>query len=40
MFTRRLLVRGGLALAAAPVLARAAGAQASRPALVFVGHEL
>lgn len=40
MFTRRLLVRSGLALATVPALARTAGAQASRPAMAFVGHDL
>ena len=40
MFTRRLLFQSGLALATLPALARTAGAQASRPFMVFVGHEL
>jgi hypothetical protein len=40
MLNRRLLIRSSLALATVPALARMAGAQASRPALVFVGHEL
>lgn len=40
MFTRRLLVKSGLALATVPVLSGTAGAQASRPTMVFVGHEL
>ena len=40
MPTRRLLVRSSLALATLPALTRMAGAQALRPALVFVGHEL
>jgi len=33
-------VPGGLAMATAPSLARVAQAQAGRPTLVFVGHEL
>lgn len=40
MFTRRLLIQSGLALATVPALARMAAAQATRPAMVFVGHEL
>ncbi|MGE0424859.1 MAG: hypothetical protein AB7O88_21555 [Reyranellaceae bacterium] len=40
MLTRRLLVRSSLALATLPALTRLAAAQASRLALVFVGHEL
>lgn len=40
MFTRRLLVKSGLALAAAPALIGTAAAQASRPTFVFAGHEL
>ncbi len=40
MFNRRSVMAGGLAMAAAPSLARIAHAQAGRPTLVFVGHEL
>lgn len=40
MFTRRLLVKSGLALATAPALVGTAAAQASRPIFVFAGHEL
>lgn len=40
MFTRRLLFKSGLALAAVPALTGTSGAQASRPAMAFVGHEL
>ncbi len=40
MVGRRSLMAGGLATAAAPSLARVAQAQAGRPTLVFVGHEL
>jgi hypothetical protein len=40
MFNRRSLMVGGLAMAATPSLARVAQAQAGRPTLVFVGHEL
>ena len=40
MFNRRSLMVGGLVMAAAPSLARVAQAQAGRPTLVFVGHEL
>lgn len=40
MFNRRSLMGGGLAMAAASSLARVANAQAGRPTLVFVGHEL
>ena len=40
MFTRRLLVKSGLALATAPVLIGTAAAQAPRPTFVFAGHEL
>jgi hypothetical protein len=40
MFTRRLLVKSGLALATAPALVGTAAAQASRPTFVFAGHEL
>jgi len=37
---RRTLVTGGLAMAALSSLSRTATAQAGRPMLVFVGHEL
>lgn len=40
MLNRRSLMAGGLGMAAAPSLARVANAQAGRPMLVFVGHEL
>ncbi len=40
MFKRRSLVAGGLSLAAMPALVLPASAQASKPVLVFVGHEL
>jgi hypothetical protein len=40
MFTRRLLVKSGLALATVPALTRTAGAQASPLSFAFVGHEL
>jgi hypothetical protein len=40
MFNRRSLMAGGLAMAAASSLGRVANAQAGRPTLVFVGHEL
>lgn len=40
MFKRRSLMVGGLVMAAAPSLTRVANAQAGRPTLVFVGHEL
>jgi hypothetical protein len=40
MFNRRSLMVGGLAMAAAPSLTGVAQAQAGRPTLVFVGHEL
>ena len=40
MFNRRSLMVGGLVMAAAPSLTRVAQAQAGRPTLVFVGHEL
>lgn len=40
MFKRRSLMVGGLVMAAAPSLTRVAQAQAGRPTLVFVGHEL
>jgi hypothetical protein len=37
---RSLFSTGALASAAAPFLSRIAAAEASRPTLVFVGHEL
>jgi hypothetical protein len=40
MVSRRSLMVGGLVMATAPSLARVAHAQAGRPTLVFVGHEL
>lgn len=40
MFNRRSLMVGGLVTAAASSLTRVAMAQAGRPTLVFVGHEL
>jgi len=40
MMKRRSLMRGGLVVAAASSLTRVAHAQAGRPTLVFVGHEL
>jgi hypothetical protein len=40
MFTRRLLVKSGLALSTVAALARTAGAQASELHFAFVGHEL
>jgi hypothetical protein len=40
MFNRRSVMVGGLVTAAASSLARVATAQAGRPTLVFVGHEL
>ena len=40
MFKRRSVVAGGLALATLPLAVGAARAEAGRPALVFVGHEL
>ncbi len=40
MFNRRSVMMGGLALATASSLTRVALAQAGRPTLVFVGHEL
>jgi hypothetical protein len=39
MFNRRSVLAGGLAMAAAPSLARIAQAQSGKPMLVFVGHE-
>jgi hypothetical protein len=40
MFKRRSLMMGGLVMAAAPSLTRVAQAQAEKPTLVFMGHEL
>jgi hypothetical protein len=40
MFNRRSVMAGGLAMAAASSLASIAQAQAGKPVLVFVGHEL
>ncbi len=40
MFNRRSLMVGGLVMASASSLTRVANAQAGRPTLVFVGHEL
>lgn len=40
MLNRRLLVAGGLALAAAPALVVPTRAQGSRISVTFVGHEL
>jgi len=40
MFNRRSVMVGGLVTAAASALTRVATAQAGRPTLVFVGHEL
>ncbi len=40
MFNRRSLMVGSLVMAAASSLTRIASAQAGRPMLVFVGHEL
>jgi hypothetical protein len=40
MFNRRSVMAGGLAMAAASSLAGIAHAQAGKPVLVFVGHEL
>ena len=40
MFNRRSVLMGGLVAVAASSLARIATAQAGRPTLVFVGHEL
>jgi len=40
MINRRTLTVGGLAMAAASSFPNIAGAQAGRPTLVFVGHEL
>ncbi|HLG48333.1 MAG TPA: hypothetical protein VKY24_18965 [Reyranella sp.] len=40
MINRRTLTTGGLATAVASSLPRIAAADAARPMLVFVGHEL
>jgi len=40
MMKRRSMMGGGLVVAAASSLTRVANAQAGRPTLVFVGHEL
>ena len=40
MFNRRSVMVGSLVTAAASSLTRVATAQAGRPTLVFVGHEL
>jgi hypothetical protein len=40
MFNRRSMMVGGLVMATAPSLTRIAHAQAGKPMLVFVGHEL
>ena len=40
MLNRRSAMVGGLAMATASFLTRVATAEAGRPALVFVGHEL
>jgi len=40
MFDRRTLLQGGLAAVVASTLAGAAKAQAGKPTLVFLGHEL
>jgi len=40
MFNRRFLMKGGLAMGAASSLTRIAQAQAGKPMLVFMGHEL
>jgi hypothetical protein len=40
MFKRRSVMVGGLVMAAAPSLTRVALAQAGKPTLVFMGHEL
>jgi hypothetical protein len=40
MINRRSFSTGALAIASVPVLARIAAAEAGRPMLVFVGHEL
>jgi len=40
MLNRRSAMMGGLAMATASSVARVATADAGRPTLVFVGHEL
>jgi len=40
MLNRRSVMMGGLVMVAASSLTRVATAQAGRPTLVFVGHEL
>ena len=40
MFNRRSLMVGGVAIAAASSMTRIAQAEAGKPMLVFVGHEL
>jgi hypothetical protein len=40
MLNRRSVMMGGLVMATASSLARVATADAGRPTLVFVGHEL
>jgi hypothetical protein len=40
MLSRRSFSAGALAIAAVPVLSRVAAAEAGRPTLVFMGHEL
>jgi hypothetical protein len=40
MLNRRSVMMVGLAMASASSMARVARAQAGRPTLVFVGHEL
>jgi hypothetical protein len=40
MFNRRSLMMGGLVTVTASSLTRVARAQAGKPMLVFVGHEL
>ncbi len=40
MLKRRSLMVGGLVMASVSSLTRVANAQAGRPTLVFVGHEL
>jgi hypothetical protein len=40
MFSRRSLMAGGLMLSAASSLGRVARADAGKPMMVFVGHEL
>lgn len=40
MFNRRSLMVGGVAIAAASSMTRIVQAEAGKPMLVFVGHEL